>query len=100
MPTAMLAAVKSLVLRGLLSQKSKKQLTDCLLGNETGAPRLPTCLDKNWRVADESGSGERRTANDVGLIGPPNCHPKITCIYLTGSSGSALAWRRSVNSLK
>ena len=96
----MLADVKSFVLGGLLSQKPKKQLTDCLLGNETGAPRLPTCLDKNWRVADESGSGERRTANDVGLIGPPNCHPKITCIYLTGSSGSALAWRRSVNSLK
>ena len=87
----MLAAVKSLVLRGLLSQKSKKQLTDCLLGNKTGGPRLRIRLDKNWRVADESGSGERGTANDVGLIGPPNRHPVVACIYLTGSSGSAPA---------
>jgi beta-lactamase class A len=73
----MLADVKSLMLGELLSQRSKKQLTDCLLENKIGGPRLRSRLDKNWRVADESGSGERGTVNDLGLSGPPNRHPVI-----------------------
>jgi beta-lactamase class A len=88
-PAAMLDDIKSLVLGDLLSQMSKKQLTEWLLGNKTGGPRLRARLDKSWRVADKTGSGERGTTNDVGLIWPPNRDPVIVCVYLTGSPGSS-----------
>jgi beta-lactamase class A len=87
-PAAMLADMKSLVLGDVLSQASKKRLTDWLLGNKTGGARMRARLDKNWRVGDKTGSGERGTTNDVGLIWPPNREPVIASIYLTGSSGS------------
>jgi beta-lactamase class A len=87
-PAAMLSDIKSLVLGNVLSQASRKQLTDWLLGNKTGGPRLRARLDKTWRVGDKTGSGERGTTNDVGLIWPPNRDPVIATIYLTGSSGS------------
>jgi beta-lactamase class A len=88
-PAAMLVNIKSLVLGELLSQRSKKQLTEWLLGNKTGGPRLRARLDKSWRVADKTGSGERGTTNDVGLIWPPNRDPAIACVYLTGSQGNS-----------
>jgi beta-lactamase class A len=87
-PAAMLADIKSLVLGNALSQVSKRQLVDWLLGNKTGGPRLRARLDKNWRVGDKTGTGERGTTNDVGLIWPPSRDPVIACVYLTGSSGS------------
>jgi beta-lactamase class A len=85
-PAAMLADMKSLVLGDVLSQTSKKRLTDWLFGNKTGGARMRARLDKNWRVGDKTGSGERGTTNDVGLIWPPNRDPVIASIYLTGSS--------------
>jgi beta-lactamase class A len=87
-PAAMLADIKTLVLANVLSPASKKQLTGWLLGNKTGGPRLRARLDKNWRVGDKTGSGERGTTNDVGLIWVPARDPVIACVYLTGSSGS------------
>jgi beta-lactamase class A len=86
-PAAMLADIKSLVLGNVLSRASKKQMIDWLLGNRTGGARLRARLDKSWRVGDKTGSGERGTTNDVGLIWAPNRDPVIACVYLTGSPG-------------
>jgi beta-lactamase class A len=95
-PAAMLADIKSLVLGDVLSQASRKQLTDWLLGNKTGGPRLRARLDKSWRVADKTGAGERGTTNDVGLISPPNRDPVIACVYLTGGPESSDARNATV----
>jgi beta-lactamase class A len=86
-PAAMLADIKRLVLGDALSAASRKRLTGWLLGNKTGGTRLRARLDKNWRVGDKTGSGERGTANDVGVIWPPDRDPVIASVYLTGSSG-------------
>jgi beta-lactamase class A len=72
-----------------LSQSSRRQLTDWLLANKTGGTRMRARLDKDWQVGDKTGSGERGTTNDVGLIWPPNRKPVIASIYLTGSSRSS-----------
>ena len=88
-PAAMLADINALMLGDLLSQASKAQLSDWLLGNKTGGPRLRARLDKTWRVGDKTGSGERGTTNDVGLIWPPDRDPVIACVYLTGSAGNS-----------
>lgn len=87
-PKAMLADINSLVLGTRLKPASRKQLTEWLLGNKTGGARLRARLDPTWRVADKTGSGERGTANDAGVIWPANRAPLIVSVYLTGSAGS------------
>jgi beta-lactamase class A len=87
-PEAMLADIKLLVLGERLTQPSRHQLTEWLLGNKTGGPRLRAGLGPTWRVADKTGTGERGTTNDVGVIWPPNRAPLLVCVYLTGSPGN------------
>jgi beta-lactamase class A len=88
-PAAMLADLQRLVLGDVLSRSSKKQLTDWMLGNNTGGTRMRARLDKDWRVGDKTGSGDRGTTNDVGLIWPPDRQPVLVSIYLTGSAASS-----------
>jgi beta-lactamase class A len=82
----MLSNLHSLVLGNVLSAPSKDQLTHWLLGNKTGDARLRAGLPSGWRVGDKTGSGERGTTNDVGIIWPPERAPIVVTIYLTESS--------------
>ena len=72
-----------LVLGNALSAASKQQLTKWLLGNKTGDTRLRAGLPAGWRVGDKTGSGERGTTNDVGVIWPPDRAPIVVAIYFT-----------------
>jgi beta-lactamase class A len=87
-PGAMLENLRTLLFGNALSAAAKDQLTTWLLGNRTGDTRLRAGLPSGWRVGDKTGSGQRGTANDVGVIWPPGRDPVIASIYLTGSSGS------------
>jgi beta-lactamase class A len=82
-PNAMLDNVQKLVLGDVLSPPSKEQLTKWLLGNKTGDTRLRAHLPPGWRVGDKTGSGERGTTNDVGVIWPAQGAPILVAIYLT-----------------
>lgn len=82
-PAAMLSNLHALVLRNVLSAQSKDQLGRWLLGNKTGDARLRAGLPVGWRVGDKTGSGERGTTNDVGIIWPPERAPVVVAIYLT-----------------
>jgi beta-lactamase class A len=82
-PAAMLSSLRTLVLGNVLSENSKDQLTRWLLGNKTGDTRLRAGLPSGWRVGDKTGSGERGTTNDVGIIWPPGRAPILVSIYLT-----------------
>ena len=88
-PNAMLGNLQKLVLGDVLSPGSKEQLTKWLLGNKTGDTRMRTHLPKDWRVGDKTGSGERGTTNDVGVIWPPNRAPIVLTIYLTETTVEA-----------
>lgn len=85
-PNAMLGNIQKLVLGDVLSPASKEQLTKWLLGNKTGDTRMRAHLPKDWRVGDKTGSGERGTTNDVGVIWPAGRAPIVLAIYLTGTS--------------
>ncbi len=85
-PAAMLSDLRALVLGNALSADSKDQLTRWLLGNKTGDTRLRAGLPSGWRVGDKTGSGDRGTTNDVGIIWPPERAPILVSIYLTGTS--------------
>ena len=85
-PAAMLSNLQALVLGNVLSDDSRKRLTDWLVNNKTGNARLRAGLPSGWRVGDKTGTGERGTTNDVGLIWPPERAPVLVSIYLTEAS--------------
>jgi beta-lactamase class A len=87
-PTAMLSNLRTLALGNTLSADSRDRLTRWLIGNKTGDTRLRAGLPSGWRVGDKTGSGERGTTNDIGVIWPPKRAPVLVSIYLTGSSFS------------
>jgi beta-lactamase class A len=88
-PSAMLNNVNALVLGSVLSAASKEQLTKWLLGNKTGDTRMRARLPTGWRVGDKTGSGERGSTNDIGVIWPPERAPVLVTIYLTETTASA-----------
>jgi beta-lactamase class A len=85
-PAAMLSNLRALVLGNALSESSKDQLTRWLIGNKTGDTRMRAGLPSGWRVGDKTGSGDRGTTNDVGIIWPPGRAPVLVSIYLTETS--------------
>ena len=88
-PLAMLGNVHRLVLGDALSAASKDQLTKWLLGNKTGDTRLRAQLPAGWRTGDKTGSGDRGTTNDIGVLWPAEGAPIVVTIYLTGTPASA-----------
>ena len=87
-PAAMLANLHALVLGNVLSAQSRDQLTHWLLANKTGDARLRAGLPKGWRVGDKTGSGDRGTTTDIGVIWPPQRAPIVVTTYLTESAKS------------
>ena len=88
-PAAMLADLQTLLLKNRLTPPSRRQLLDWLRANKTGDARLRARLPAGWTVADKTGSGERGTANDIGVIYPPGRPPILAAVYLTGAGVSA-----------
>ena len=87
-PAAMLEDLDRLVLGDALSAASRERLKGWLLANRTGGARLRAGLPADWRIGDKTGSGERGTANDVGVLWPPGGAPIVVTVYLTGAGGT------------
>ncbi|MEE7462831.1 class A beta-lactamase [Methylobacterium fujisawaense] len=88
-PAAMVANLDKLLFSDALSSSSRDQLSAWLIGNKTGDTRLRAGLPRTWRVGDKTGSGERGTTNDAGIVWPPGRKPLILAIYLTGAASTA-----------
>ena len=88
-PAAMVADLAKLLTGDALSGESRRRLLDWLLASKTGDARLRAGVPNGWQVGDKTGSGERGTANDVGIIRPPQRAPVLVAVYLTGSPQSA-----------
>lgn len=85
-PVAMLESMARVTLGDGLSPASKAQLVRWLQANKTGDRRLRALLPAGWQVGDKTGSGERGTHNDIGLLWPPVGAPLLVTAYLTGST--------------
>ncbi|MES2185956.1 MAG: class A beta-lactamase [Pseudomonadota bacterium] len=85
-PAAMVATLRRLALEDALSPTSRAQLIAWLRGNKTGGQRLRAQLPAGWTVADKTGSGDRGTTNDIGVLWPPGRAPLPAVCYLTGST--------------
>lgn len=82
-PAAMAENLRKLMFGGALAKTSSEQLKAWLLANKTGDARLRARLPAGWRVGDKTGSGERGSTNDAGILWPPNAAPLIVAAYLT-----------------
>jgi beta-lactamase class A len=87
-PNAMLRSMQTLLIGEILSGRSKKQLTQWLLGNKTGATRLSAGLPVGWRIGDKTGTGERGSTNDIAIIWPPDRGPILVAVYFTESQAT------------
>ena len=88
-PAAMLANLRRLLIGDALSEMSKARLAGWLLGNRTGGARLRAHLPAGWRVGDKTGSGDRGTTNDAGIVWPASGEPILVAAYLTGTEAPA-----------
>jgi beta-lactamase class A len=88
-PLAMLTNLHTLMVGNALAASSREQLAHWLRGNKIGDTRLRAGLPSGWRVGDKTGSGERGTTNDIGIIWPPERAPVLVSIYLTGTPAGA-----------
>jgi beta-lactamase class A len=88
-PAAMAADLQTLVFGNVLSTQSKDRLTGWLRQNKTGDARLRAGLPKDWQAGDKTGSGERGTTNDIGVVWRGNRDPIVIAAYLTGTSAGA-----------
>jgi beta-lactamase class A len=87
-PAAMVADLARLLTGNALSVGSRRHLLDWLLASKTGDARLRAGIPRGWQVGDKTGSGERGTANDIGIIRPPDRAPLLVAVYLTQSTQS------------
>ena len=87
-PRAMAHDIQNLVLGPVLSDASKATLTAWLRANKTSDKRFRAAVPKDWIVGDKTGSGDRGSTNDVGLVWPPSRKPLIVAVYLTNTAAS------------
>jgi beta-lactamase class A len=82
-PTAMLGSMRKVLLGEALSPASRARLLAWSVGNRTGDARLRAGVPNDWRVADKTGTGERGTTNDIGMLWPQDRAPILVTVYLT-----------------
>lgn len=87
-PAAMAELLRRLLVADALLPASRAQLIDWMRANKTGGKRLRAGLPHDWILGDKTGSGERGTANDVGIVEPPGRAPIIVTVYYTEATGS------------
>jgi beta-lactamase class A len=90
-PAAMLGHLSSIVFGTRLSPASRLRIQQWLIDNRTGATRLRAGIPPLWLAGDKTGTGERGTVNDIGVMWPPQRAPILACIYFTGSGADAAA---------
>jgi beta-lactamase class A len=84
-PFSMAVDLNRLVLGEALSPASRTQLSAWLVACKTGGARLRAGIPKDWRIGEKTGSGDRGTANDVGILWPPARKPVVVTAFITGS---------------
>lgn len=82
-PAAMVKSANALVLGDALQPGSRAQLQTWLRGNTTGGKRIRAAVPRGWPVGDKTGTGDRGTANDLGVIWSPSRAPIVLGIYHT-----------------
>jgi beta-lactamase class A len=95
-PRAMLRDLDVVLIGTALSSTSRSRLRNWLLNGRITDSLLRAGLPEGWRVGDKSGSGERGTRNDVGIILPPARAPILAAVFYTETNLQAAARDRVI----
>ncbi|CAM4138615.1 class A beta-lactamase [Kibdelosporangium persicum] len=79
-PLAITNAYRDLVVGNVLGDPERKQLTDWLLANTTGATRIRAGLPADWKTGDKTGTGSFGAANDVAVTWPSPDKPIVIAV--------------------
>jgi beta-lactamase class A len=90
-PRAMAQTLRSVMLGDVLSDAGRAQIVRWMAANATGAQRLRAGVPSGWRVADKTGTGDRGSTNDIGVLWPPGRAPLVVVAYLTECKAPAAA---------
>jgi beta-lactamase class A len=90
-PLAMVRTLETLLLGSALSAESRERLARWMVANTTGNQRLRAGTPNSWRIGDKTGTGERGTTNDVGILWPPGRKPLLIAVYITDTQASVSA---------
>jgi beta-lactamase class A len=82
-PNAMLGNLQRVLFGEVLKPSSRRQLTEWMLANTTGAAKFRIGLPRDWKVADKTGAGDHGSNNDIGVLWPPEGKPIFIASYLT-----------------
>ncbi|MFI6264979.1 class A beta-lactamase [Micromonospora sp. NPDC051006] len=88
-PRALGADFQRIVLGDALPADRRAFLRDLLERNTTGARRIRAGVPRGWTVADKTGTGDYGTANDIGVVWPPNSAPLVLAIMSSRAAGDA-----------
>jgi beta-lactamase class A len=84
-PLAMARDLQAVLLGGVLSDASRRQLEAWSIADKVGDKRLRAGLPPSWGIGDKTGSGDHGTANTIGIIRPPDSAPLFAAVYYTES---------------
>ncbi|MFK0266429.1 class A beta-lactamase [Streptomyces angustmyceticus] len=87
-PAAIGTAYARLLVGDALPPSDRGRLTAWMTANETSTNRFRAALDKDWTVADKTGTGSYGTGNDVGVAWTPDGTPIVLAV-LTGKTEQA-----------
>lgn len=92
-PRSMLADMQKLLLGDALSEASRRQLTNWLVGCQTGLQSLRAGFPAGWRIGDKTGQWDGQgigVNNDVAIVWPPRRKPLlVTAYYMTHTTDVA-----------
>ncbi len=88
-PRAMAQTLRSVLLGGALSDAGRALIVGWMAAATTGAQRLRAGVPFDWRVADKTGTGDRGSTNDIGVLWPPRRAPLVVVAYLTDCKAAA-----------
>jgi len=88
-PDAMLDSIGLLTLGNTLSETSRDQLVNWLVGNTTGNNRLRAGLPKEWKIGDKTGTGNNGSYADIAVIWPPERGPVLVTTFVAEATAAS-----------
>jgi beta-lactamase class A len=87
-PNAMVMSLNKLLFGSVLSQASKDQLKQWMMGNKVSDSLLRSVLPEGWLIADRSGAGGYGSRGITAVTWSAQRSPIIMSIYLTQTDAS------------
>lgn len=81
-PRAAEQSLQDLVFGDILTDASKRQLTEWMLDDKVADALIRSVLPKGWRVADKTGGGGNGARGILAIIWPPKKKPTVAAIYI------------------